>query len=101
MSRRKKTEDDVILVPSSVLADGVQDVLADLRARAAAIGAARPARLDLTDPAPTAFAVQLLTAAAVSLRAAGAFAGYGPTAAAALQTPSSEGDRDVQDRALG
>ncbi|MGY6634402.1 MAG: hypothetical protein ACXIU8_11760 [Alkalilacustris sp.] len=66
------------------------EVAAAAQAQAALIDAlasadpSRPARLDLSAPAAGAPALQLVAAARRSLEARGAFAGYGPVAAAQL-----------------
>lgn len=58
-----------------------------LLAAVAAATPAAPATVEFDAPAPTAPALQLAAATRLSLAARGAFAGFGPLAAAALAAP--------------
>jgi hypothetical protein len=77
-------EDAVGIVAGDCDAARAQDVYTRLHDLVAGATPENPVRLDLTDSRPTAFALQLLLAAAKSLDRRGAFAGFGPAAQAAL-----------------
>lgn len=87
MITRKKLKDRIDLTIDATVevasAGQARQTLLDALALAAP---ERPARLDLSDDAAGAPALQLAIAARRSLEARGAFAGYGPKAAAQLPT---------------
>jgi hypothetical protein len=79
----------LLAIPADCDPARVRDILTGLRDRIAVASAAYPLSPDLTEGRPTALALQLLAATALSLRRAGAFAGFGPNAFAIL-TPLSD-----------
>ena len=75
----------MICIPPECDAAGAQEVHDRLCAETARADSAGPRLLDLGPGRPTAIALQLLMSAAATLRGQGAFAGFGPRAAAVLE----------------
>lgn len=73
--------DCALTIPADCCPARVAEVLAHLRDRVASATAVQPLAADLSDGRPTALALQLAAATALSLTRAGAFAGFGPNAA--------------------
>jgi hypothetical protein len=74
-------QDRSLTIPADCCPARVAEVLTQLQERVATATPADPLATDLTDGRPTALALQLAAAAALSLTRAGAFAGYAANAA--------------------